>query len=197
MAEIEEVVDKAVQEAVNRKIAEYRKLLVAFVAGLGLLTGGFVLDTFFREGAFINAFRDQLIGFEPLLARELTPRVAFSYASSFWIQPPNFDDESLAFFVREGQRVVARVEVLHQGAGEPLPIKIRVDNQDPIWQGTENQNWQEIDLTDSLKPKGGLRPVTDNVHYLTVSTPPHPRNKNDRVHIRTLVIVYGLELRPW
>jgi hypothetical protein len=197
MDEVNKAIDEAVQKAVDRKVGEYRKVVLAFVAGLGLLTGGLVLDTFFRQGAFINAFREQLIGFEPLLAKELGPRVAFSYASSFWIQPPDFDAESLAFFVREGQQVKARVEILHQGAGDPLPIQISIDNQDPIPQGSGDKPWQEIDLTEKVNRQSEFRTVTGDVHYFTVSTPPHPKNQKDRVHVRALVIVYGLEKRPW
>jgi hypothetical protein len=188
-------IQRLVDEAIRSKIVEYRRLLYAFLAGLGLLLTVLLGDHWWNDGELLDALRVRALAFELHLSRMLGKTVAFSYANEYWLDN-NTAQESLAFYADRSQSVRVLLQVLHQGAGARVPVTIKLDQRAvALWHGDEDLQWSTIDLTDKLKATGDVSaagPV--NVHYLVFTADHSPRNQ-DRVFVRVLLNVVGLE-RP-
>jgi hypothetical protein len=188
-AEIQRLVD----DAIRSKIVEFRRLLYAFLAGLGVLLTVLLGDHWWNDGQLLDALRARALAFDLQLSRVLGKTVAFSYANEYWLDN-NTAQESLAFYANRAQSVVVLIQVLHQGAGSRVPVTIKLDQRPAaLWQSAEDLQWSTIDLTDKLKATGDVSAAGPaNVHYLVFAADHSPRNQ-DRVFVRVLMNVVGLE----
>ena len=192
------VIRQEVTAAVDAKIAEYRRLATAFLSGLFIFVVLLFGDHFWLNDKVLNFVREELIPFGPQLNKFLGNSVAFSYTNEYWIQAPAFEQEQLAFFARKPQSVKALIQVLHRGSGERLPVSIGLDQMPLLPSGntTEDLLWDTIDLTTKLWTSSVLTPAAPaDVHYLVFRVDKHDLQTDDRVFIRVLVNVIGLEDR--
>lgn len=188
-----EEIQQLVDDAVKRKVAEYRRLLYAFLAGFALLLTGLLGDHWWNDGELLQAIRARAVAFEVHISRMLGKTVAFSYTNQYWLDNVT-GQQSLAFYATRSQSVVAFIEVLHSGSGEKLPVSVLLDRRGTRLSRTEEDlHWEKLDLTKAIQAEGEEGDAgRDNVHYL-VFVAEHKRQSQDRVFVRVLLNIVGLE----
>ncbi len=187
---LEAVVQRQVKAAVEAKIVEYWKIIRAFLLGLGLLVALLVANRLLSPESLLVMLHDQIFGFDKHLTRVMSRNVNFSYSNQFWLQAKD-QTQYMAFYANKTQKVSALIEIKHTGVGEPRTVSIRLDDS-PLWEGTdsiENRLW---DLTDLIKKPAQLA-LGENIHMLTFRADNRAEHAGDRVFVRVLTNIIGLE----
>jgi hypothetical protein len=193
---LEAVVQQRVEAALDARIVQYRKIVCAFLAGFGLVAVFLISNRIISQESLLVMLHDQIFGFEHSLTREMGGSVNFSYSNEFLLQPTE-PVHYLAFYASQAQIVKALIDIKHSGAGEQIPVTIRLnESANPIWAGSDDLQFRRLDLTAEIRKPAQLSPGADNVHYLTFSIDSaRTAEVADRVFVRVMINVLGLERR--
>lgn len=185
-----------VRAEISSKLAEYRRILYAFLAGFGLLVTFLVANRLMSEYSLIVAVHDQIFGFRQNLVQAMGSTVAFSYSTQFQLELPQPRRQFINFYSDKSQEVVALVDIKHSGSGAQNRVAIRLNqNKDALWSGDDDITFQRYDLTEDIRKPAVFAPGAYNVHTLTFAIEPESTNKQDRVVVRVLINVIGLEAK--
>lgn len=187
---LEVVLQREVKAAVEAKIAEYWKIVRAFLLGLGLLVALLVANRLLSPESLLVLLHDQIFGFEKHLTRVMGKSVNFSYSNQFWLDPRE-PAQFMTFYANKTQRAWARIEIKHMGVGEASTVSIRLDDS-PLWEGTDTFDDRLEDLTEQIQKPAHLA-RGENIHVLMFRVDNRPEHARDRVFVRVLTNIIGLE----
>jgi hypothetical protein len=195
---LETVVREQVDSALKAKLGEYRRLAYAFLIGLGLLVAFLTGNRLMSERSLLVVLHDQIFGieerFEKKVHQTIDNTVAFSYSNHFWLQFPNESTQHIAFYANPKQRVIALVEIKHKGTGTPHRVAIRLNRRStPIWSETDDLDFERLDLSEQIREPTLFSAGATNVHLLRFALEDPDAGAQERVFVRVLLNVVGLE----
>jgi hypothetical protein len=188
-------VKKYIDAAIDAKVEQYKRLAYAFAAGVMFIVSLPVLDHVLNSNKFIDSVRDQIIQFEPRLARSLgPPRVALSYTNQYWLDS-TASQQQFAFYATKAQHVTAYLQILHAWPADRAEVSITLDDRvDNLWHGSEDLPWHAIDLTDELNRKGVISAAgPENVRFLVFRVS-YGKKASDRIFVSVVLNVIGFDL---
>jgi hypothetical protein len=196
---LQQLVENKVNEALDRKVADFRGKLRWFLLGLGLLIILLIANGLMSERAIITLLHDQVFGiendFEGSLGKALEERISVSYNNHFWLGTASDLDRAqyISFYAGESQLVEANVEILHHGSGRPLEVAMRLGDQE-ILSGSQDYTLNRIDLSDYLDAHSH-HGLPGNVHKLRFELVREDVGEptDDRVFVGCLINVIGME----
>jgi hypothetical protein len=187
---------KFVEAAIDQKVAEYKRIAYAFIAGVVFVLSLPLLDHLLNGDKIIASIKDQVIQIEPKLARILgPPRVALSYSNQYLLNAKT-SQQQFAFYATKGQQVKAYVQILHFGPDpQPADVSISLDERvEPLWHGRQDLTWKEVDLTDELNKKGVISAAGPaNVRFL-VFRATYGTTTTDSSLVSVILNVIGFDL---
>ena len=196
VAVVNDDVKKYVEAAIDQKVAELKKIIYAFAAGVAFVLSLPILDHLVNRDKIFDSIRDQIIQIEPRLARILgPPRVALSYTNQYWLDA-HTSQQQFAFYATKGQQVKAYIEILHFGPDpERADVSMTLDDRlEPLWHGPQDLTWKEVDLTDELNKKGVISAAGPaNVRFL-VFRATYGTKTTDRAYVKVILNVIGFDL---
>jgi hypothetical protein len=191
--QVEGLVAEMVDAAVKKKVAEYKRVSLAFLAGVGVLFTVLIGSGLVSERSLILRLHDEIFGFESNLDRALSSNVAVSYSNEYWIG--THEDlaryQSVRFYADTTQRVQALIDIVHSGTGRKQIVAITVDTK-RIWYDSADTT-KVFDLTHDLLFERDISDRRDPVHQLTFAIVEGQGETGDRVLVRSLINVLGRE----
>ncbi len=182
-----------VEEIVNAKIGEYKRIIRAFLLGFGILFVVLITNRLISQHSLLVYLHDEMFGSERYLGSAINKSVALSYSNEFALDS-NTPYEYLSFYANDPQTVIALIEVKHHGASSPNEVLVRLDQiPDPVWRGSQDLDFNKLDLTDQVRKPAVMSSPADHVHNLTFQISRSNPKSDDHVHVRVLVNVIGLE----
>lgn len=191
-AEVRRYIGETVGAQVEAKLRYYRRILYAFLGGLGLIVAVLVGTGLVSERSLIEIVHDQIFGFERSLDDALSGSVAVSYNNQFWLGTAPGDDQvqSITFYADTTQEVEALVDISHVGTGRPLEVTITLDEAPAsIWSKATDLH-ERLDITKAMRGHDHLIARDVNVHRLTFGVQEGAPTE-DRVFVSALVNVRG------
>ena len=194
--DVRKQIDESVKHAVERKVAEYKRLAQAFSLGLGALIGFLIAQNFISSESLLVFIHDQLFGFEASLDRAMAKNIAVSYNNQFVLgdHPDLETTQSIAFFAKSPQRVEAWVRLTHFGVGEQRNVTIWLDDarDDPILSNDRDLEFSPTELTNILDDRRHHLGRPTHVHFLNFDVA-EDIETDDKVFVHVLINVLGRE----
>lgn len=194
----EESIKKIVDDAITGKIKEYRKIVIAFLSGVGILFIFLIVNGLVSKEALIVKLHDAIFGIdvEEKIQEYLLQEVAVSYNNQFWLGTDGNTNSSnqIFFYATEKQDVDAIVSLQHIGSGEMHEVFIKLDGLPAsIYEGTDDINFQLFPLGSRLKEaRTQFFPTADkNVHFLVFGIKTREITTDDRILVQVLINVHG------
>lgn len=186
----EAVIQRRVKDAVEAKVGEYRKIIRAFLLGFGLLIVFLAANRLLSTESLIVLLHDQVFGFDSQLRQAMSKTVNFSYSNQFWLDTKD-PVQFMPFYANKTQRAVSLIEIKHMGTGEPASVSIHLDDTS-IWEGIDSFDSRLEDLTERIQKPAHLA-RGENVHILMFRVDGRPEHVGDKVFVRVLTNIIGLE----
>jgi hypothetical protein len=184
-----------VEKIIDARISEFKKIAKAFLLGFSLLIIILVANRFVSQNSLLVFLHDQIFGTERYLAGAINKSVALSYSSEFMLTSAA-QVQYASFYANPTQTVIGLIEVKHSGPSEPSEVLVRLDQfPDPVWRGTEDLDFNKIDLTKMVREPARMSSPAENVHNLTFQLKGSNESPGDSVHVRILINIIGLEAK--
>jgi hypothetical protein len=194
----EESIKKMVDEAIAGKIKEYRKIVIAFLSGVGILFIFLIVNGLVSQEALIVKLHDAVFGVdvEKDIQEYLLQEVAVSYNNQFWLGTDGNTSSSnqIFFYATERQDVNAIVSLQHIGSGEMHEVFVKLDGLPAsIYEGSDDINFQLFPLGSRLEEaRAQFFPTANkNVHFLVFGIKSRDIVTDDKILVQVLINVNG------
>jgi hypothetical protein len=182
-----------VEAILEEKIKGYRRIVYAFLLGLGGLFLFLVANQLLSKRSLLVFLHDQLFGSDRYLGEVIDSSVALSYSEQFSLAPAE-GVRYISFYASDTQKVILLTDVKHYGPGARSKVIIRLDHlEKPIFDEASDLNFEKVDLTESVRSRAQFASGAEHVHTLTFQLDPEQLNPQDVANIRILANVIGLE----
>ena len=194
---LEKLVDEKVSKAFEARQKEFRSRAKAFIAGLTIFIVFLVGFGFLTKKQVVVLLIDAVYPFEERLSNALAQEVAVSYNNVFWLGTAEELDktQSISFYCSSSQDVKLQLLVQHIGSGEPVMIRIWLDESRDatIWEGVNELRYAEFNITEDVRSNVHQMERPENVHELHFELVDQSGESSDKIIIKSLINVIGRE----
>ncbi len=189
---IDETVTRRVDAAIAERARQTRKVVQAFLLGLGILVVFLIANGLLSRRSLLVLLHDQIFGYESSVSDMLDRRLSVAYSNHFWLTISD-PKQSISFYAHPSQHVEARIGITHQGATDRHNVRVFLDeSDDALYDDSEDRGYYHLDLDDAIRAHRHQGERPENVHELIFEI--DETGTENSVFLRCLITVRGLEL---